>query len=130
MITPVDVTGPIGGVRYETAGTTSLVCDCRLVVALDILAPELRSFGIKEVQHSGAYEYRTTRAGTRACTRWDSPSTCIASRWASTDSTCHATTRVGQGPSCEEGSPVLNRLACELDRTGLFEQVITPDGRW
>jgi hypothetical protein len=33
----------------------------------------------------------------------------------------------GQGPSCEQDSAILNRLACELDRTGLFEQVITPD---
>jgi hypothetical protein len=63
MVTPVAVTGPIGGVRYESAGVTSLVCDCRLAVALDSVAPELRSFGIKEVQHSGAYVFRTTRSG-------------------------------------------------------------------
>src|SRR5260221_12041651 len=28
MVTPVAVTGPIGGIRYESGGTTSLVCDC------------------------------------------------------------------------------------------------------
>ncbi|HEX4338432.1 MAG TPA: extensin family protein [Polyangiaceae bacterium] len=127
MITPVDVTGPIGGVRYETAGTTSLVCDCRLVVALDMLAPELRSFGIKEVQHSGAYVYRTTRRG--------HPSLHALGLAIDVHRIAMGKHRLdvsrdyarGQGPSCEEGSPVLNRLACELDRTGLFEQIITPD---
>jgi hypothetical protein len=127
MVTPVAVTGPIGGVRYESAGATSLVCDCRLAVALDWLAPELRSFGIKEVQHSGAYVFRTTRSGR--------PSLHALGLAIDVHRVHAGTHRLdvsrdyarGQGPSCEQGSAVLNRLACELDRTGLFEQVITPD---
>jgi hypothetical protein len=127
LVTPVAVTGPIGGVRYESAGVTSLVCDCRLAVALDSVAPELRSFGIKEVQHSGAYVFRTTRSGRPSL---------HALGLAIDVHRIHAGAHRldvsrdyarGQGPSCEQSSPVLNRLACELDRTGLFEQVITPD---
>ena len=127
MVTPVDVTGPIGGVRYETAGTTSLVCDCRLAVALDWLAPELRSFGIKEVHHSGAYVYRTTRNGhpsLHALGLAIDVHRIAMGRHKLSVSRDYAR---GTGPSCDEDSPILNRLACEVTRTGLFEQVLTPD---
>jgi hypothetical protein len=127
MVTPVAVTGPIGGVRYESAGVTSLVCDCRLAVALDWLAPELRSFGVKEVQHSGAYVYRTTRHGHPSLHALGLAIDVHRIRMGDHRFSVKRDYARGQGPSCEEGSAILNRLACELDRTGLFEQVITPD---
>jgi hypothetical protein len=127
MVTPVDVTGPIGGVRYETAGTTSLVCDCRLAVALDWLAPELLSFGIAEVHHSGAYVYRTTHNGHPSLHALGLAIDVHRVRSGSRRLDVSRDYARGEGPSCDEGAPVLNRLACELSRTGLFEQVITPD---
>jgi len=128
MVTPIDVTGPIGGVRYETAGATSLVCDCRLAVALDWLAPELRSFGIERVEHSGAYVFRTTKNGHPSLHALG-----LAIDVHRVGPRSHHLLDVsrdyarGRRENCEDGSPTLNRLACELDRTGLFEQVITPD---
>jgi len=127
MVTPIAVTGPIGGVRYETAGVTSLVCDCRLAVALDWLGPELRSFGVKEVQHSGAYVYRTTRRGHPSLHALGLAIDVHRIRMGNHRLDVSRDYARGQGPSCQEGSAILNRLACELDRTGLFEQVITPD---
>jgi hypothetical protein len=127
MVTPVDITGPIGGVRYETSGATSLVCDCRLAVALDWLAPELRSFGIKEVHHSGAYVYRTTRRGHPSLHALGLAIDVHRVEMGKHKLDVSRDFARGQGRSCDESSPVLNRLACELDRTGLFEQVITPD---
>jgi hypothetical protein len=127
MVTPVAVTGKIGGIEYDTWGKSSLVCDCRLVVALDSLGPELRAFGVSEVRHSGAYVYRTTRRGGPSlhalglaidvhAVRVDNHGLVVA----------HDYVR-GEGPTCNPDSAVLNRLACELARTGLFQQVITPD---
>ncbi len=127
MVTPVAVTGPIGGVRYETAGVTSLVCDCRLAVALDWLGPELESFGIKQVEHSGAYVYRSTRSGRPSLHALGLAIDVHQLRIGGRRLLVSRDYQRGTGPSCEQGSPVLNRLACELDRTGLFEQVITPD---
>ncbi len=127
MVTPVAITGPIGGVRYESAGVTSLVCDCRLAVALDWLSPELRSFGVKEVQHSGAYVYRTTRHGGPSLHALGLAIDVHRIRMGNHRLSVKRDYARGQGRSCDEGSAILNRLACELDRTGLFEQVITPD---
>ena len=127
MVTPVAVTGPIGGVRYESAGTTSLVCDCRLAVALDWLAPELRAFGIREIHHSGAYVYRTTHSGAPSLHALGLAIDLHRFRTGAHGLEVSKDYARGQGPSCDQGSPILNRLACELDRTGLFQQVMTPD---
>lgn len=125
MVTPVAVRGSIGGVAYETAGHGALVCDCRLVVALDWLGPELRAHGVSSVRHSGAYAYRTTRRGR--------PS--LHAQGLAIDvhevRVLHSSYEVERdferNASCSEDSPVLNQLACDLKRTGLLEEVITPD---
>jgi hypothetical protein len=127
MATPIAVTGPIGGVRYETAGAPLIVCDCRLAVALGEIGPELQAFGITEVHHSGAYVYRTTRAGRPSLHALGLAIDVHQLRTTQHNfDVLHDYVR-GTGPSCKADSPTLNRLACELDRTGLFQQVITPD---
>jgi hypothetical protein len=127
MVTPVAVTGPIGGIRYESGGVTSIVCDCRLAVALDWLAPELRSFGIREIHHSGAYVYRTTRNGGPSLHALGLAIDLHRFRFGAQGLEVSKDYARGQGPSCEQDSPTLNRLACEVERTGLFQQVMTPD---
>jgi hypothetical protein len=127
MVTPISVTGPIGGVRYESEGKTSLVCDCRLAVALDWVAPELQSFGIKEIGHSGAYVYRTTRRGHPSLHARGLAIDVHRLRVRGRKLDVERDYLRGAGASCRPDSPILNRLACELDRSGLFEQVITPD---
>jgi len=125
--TPVAVRGPIGGIRYESGDRTPLVCDCRLVVALDRVAPELGSLGVTRVRYSGAYVYRTQRSGR--------PSLHAAGLAIDVHELGTSESRIevltdyarGAGPSCAGSLPLPNRLACELGRTGLFEEIITPD---
>lgn len=125
MVTPVAVTGSIGGVRYETVGHAPLVCDCRLVVALDWLGPELRSLGIRTVQHAGAYAYRTTRRGRPSL---HAQGLAIDVRALSIGGSHFEVERdYVRGSACESESSPLNRLACDVRRMGLLEEVITPD---
>lgn len=125
MRTPVEIVGAIDGIRFESAGAPVLVCDCRLAVALLWIAPELHGFGVTEVHHSGAYVYRTTRNG--------KPSLHAEGLAIDVHELRLARTRleVGKdferGARCAGGVPPLNRLACDLSRTGLFREVITPD---
>jgi hypothetical protein len=127
MVTPVAVRGPIGGVRYETAGRVPLVCDCRLVVALDWLGPELLAHGVRAVRHSGAYAYRTTHSGRPSL---HAQGLAIDVHGLSTGEGNLEVSKDyvrGSNPSCGPDSPPLNKLACDLGRTGLLEEVITPD---
>jgi hypothetical protein len=127
VATPVSITSPIAGIRYASQGKTSLVCDCRLAVALGWLGPELRAFGIHEVDHSGAYVYRTTHSGRPSLHAQglaiDVHALKVDRRtfWVSRDF------ERGGGDNCSPDSRMINRLSCELSRTGLFEEVITPD---
>ena len=125
MVTPVAVTGAIGGVRYETEGHAALVCDCRLVVALDWLGPELRSLGVRSIRHSGAYSYRTTRAGKPSL---HAQGLAIDVHALSIGSSRFEVERdYVRGGACEAETSPLNRLACDARRMGLLEEVITPD---
>lgn len=127
MVTPVAVRGSIGGVRYETAGRAPLVCDCRLVVALDWLGPELVSHGVRAVRHSGAYAYRTTHSG-RPSLHAQGLAIDVHGLLLGESKLEVLTDYVrGSNQSCDSDSPVLNKLACDLGRTGLLEEVITPD---
>lgn len=127
MVTPVAVTGPIGGVRYETAGRVPLVCDCRLVVALDWLGPELLSHGVRAIRHSGAYAYRTTHNGRPSLHAQGLAIDVHELSIGQNKFDVFKDYVRGMSPSCSSDSPPLNKLACDLGRTGLLEEVITPD---
>jgi hypothetical protein len=126
MRTPVSVVGSLGGVTYRSDGAPSLVCDCRLAVVLGRLGPELHRMGVTEVRHMGAYAYRTTRAGRTSLHAFglaiDVGGADVGGERLSVGDD-YLLGRV----SCEAGAPALNHLACELRRTGFFEEVITPD---
>lgn len=127
MVTPIHVTGPIGGVAYESGGRESIVCDCRLAVALGWLGPELRAFGIDEVHHSGAYVYRTTKSGRPSLHAQGLAIDVHILRVGRRRFEVSRDFERGAGADCGPDSRMINRLACELSRTGLFEEVITPD---
>jgi hypothetical protein len=125
MVTPVAVTGSIGGVRYDTEGHGALVCDCRLIVALDWLGPELRSLGVRAIRHSGAYAYRTTHSGRPSL---HAQGLAIDVHALSTSASRFEVERdYVRGGACASPSSTLNRLACDASRMGLLEEVITPD---
>lgn len=127
METPVEVRGDIGGVRYTSEGRRSLVCDCRLALALHWSAPVLTAWNISEVEHMGAYVNRTTRSGR--------PS--LHARGLALDAakfkSKHASHSVardyvrGLRSACRSDAPALNQMACQLRELGLFRELITPD---
>ena len=127
MQTPVRVTGDIGGVSYTQGGKPSLVCDCRLALALHWAAPVLRSWHITRIEHFGAYSNRTTRRGRPSlhalglaldAARFEFPdqSVSVARSYAR-----------GWGDGCSSAAPAVNRVVCGLRNLRLFRELITPD---
>jgi hypothetical protein len=125
--TPVVVSGPIGGVRYVAGAGLPLELDCRMALTLAEVAPIMTALNISDLRFSGAYVYRTSRVGrlslhahglaldvhaVRADGAWREVKTDFAR---------------GLGDGCADSAPMLNRLACELKRTGRFKEMLTPD---
>jgi hypothetical protein len=125
--TPVDVGGPIGGVRYLSQGKQSVVADCRLILALDWIAPSLRAQGITAVQHSGAYVYRTQKSGLPSLHARGLAIDVHALRYPDERVLVERDFARGLGDGCETDAPKLNRLTCSLRRIRLFQELITPD---
>jgi hypothetical protein len=59
--TPVEITGPVAGVRLAPRGRRAPIMDCELARALYEAAPVIRAVGVNELSFSGAYDYRTRR---------------------------------------------------------------------
>jgi hypothetical protein len=125
--TPVAASSPVGGVRWTITPAGPLVADCRLVLALAQVGPELAALGISEVRYSSAYSYRFTRTGRLS----------LHARGLAIDvhevKTPDGSARVlsdfarGVGDGCAPQLPLLNRAVCRLRAAGLFREVITPD---
>ena len=126
--TPVDVEGPIGGVRYTVGATAPLRADCRLVVALHRLGPGLLARGVTEVRYSGAYVYRTTHAGNRLSLHAHGLAIDVhgfvirGERY----TVKHDFARNRQAADCR-GLPPVNEIACWWRQTGMFRELLTPD---
>lgn len=127
MQTPVAVTGPIGAVRYVSQGRPTLVCDCRLALALHWSATVLSDFGVSEVAHLGAYAYRTTRSGRLSLHARGLALDVAALRVHDRRLTVVTDFARGLGDGCRQGAPTLNQVACRLRRLRLFRELITPD---
>lgn len=59
--TPVEVVGPLGGVRLTPRGRRAAIMDCSLARALLEAAPIFKAAGIDELAFSGAYDVRPRR---------------------------------------------------------------------
>jgi len=125
--TPVKARSPLAGVKWTTPGGGLLLADCRLVIALAKIAPELTALGVSEAIYSNAYSYRFTRHGRLSLhargLAIDVHEVVVFGR---RESVRHDFAR-GRGDGCQPTSPVLNRLACRLRGLGLFRELITPD---
>jgi len=124
--TPVVLKGPIGGIRYTLMGSP-IVCDCRLLVALSSVAPKLRALGVSEVRLAGAYSYRMARVGRLSLhafgLAFDVHEIVVHGIVLNVARDFARGLRDG----CAESSPALNRIACTLQTTGLFRELLTPD---
>jgi hypothetical protein len=124
--TPIVVDGPIEGIRFTSAGGP-LIADCRLVLALALVAPALTSYGVSDVRFSGAYVYRLSNKGRVS----------LHAYGLAID--LHGFTRLGIhyevqqdfhkgiGVTTAEDAPIANAFASRLRLSGLFHEYLTPD---
>lgn len=127
--TPIMVDGPIAGVRYYTGGNGPLIADCRLVLALALVGPELSAYGVSDVRFSGAYVFRLS-AKRRVS---------LHAYGLAID--MHGFTRLGVHYEVKRdfhkglattleaaaGAPVTNAIAARFHDSGLFHEYLTPD---
>lgn len=132
----VEVRGPLGGVYYESWSDKPFVIDCRLAVALAKTGPYLAEHKIVRARFSNAYSRRRMRRSGR----WSRHATGMAidiHSFTRTDGSVlelrnHYEQGLGDAADCvgraltEEGA-VLRALACQLSRSGLFDNVLDPD---
>lgn len=125
--TPIEVQGPLAGVRYFTWGDAPLVMSCRLAVALTWVGPILSSHGITEVRHSGAYVYRASRKTGRLSLHAHGLAIDLHAFSFGDGSSLSVQRGYAAGRTNPCAGPVLNHLACSLSATGLFRELLTPD---
>jgi hypothetical protein len=138
MATPVRIYGrKLGRTRYRARyGRKKMIMDCRLALSLRLASPLFRASGIRTVIHGDFYRWRRVETSGRL------------SRHAlglAIDAYAFINTKgrrisvkgsyeksLASRRSCE-GRPktwkgrVLRDLACDLDESGLFETILTPD---
>jgi hypothetical protein len=125
--TPVVVTSKIGNVSYYANGNVPLLLDCRMAMTLVTIAPILREHGVSKVRFSGAYVYRMSSKGRLSLhARGLALDVHEVVAGGKTFSVTRDFKR-GIGKDCQNHFPVLNRIACSLDRSGLFRELLTPD---
>ncbi|HMJ13006.1 MAG TPA: extensin family protein [Polyangiaceae bacterium] len=127
VVTPVEVTGPVAGIRYHAGAGLPFVCDCRLAVALAWLGPELKQLGVTDVRYSGVYVYRLSRVGRLSLHAYGHAIDLHEFRTGGERHVVKGDYRVGLSDPCARSAPLLNQVACRVKRLALFKEVLTPD---
>ncbi|MEZ4226552.1 MAG: extensin family protein [Polyangiaceae bacterium] len=125
--TPVVVKGDLGGVRYVAGAGLPLELDCRMAVTLQEVGPLLRALGVSDLRFSGAYVYRMSRVGRLSYHAYGLAIDVHALRDAAGWHEVKTDFARGLPDGCAPSAPALNRVACELKRTGRFKEMLTPD---
>ncbi len=127
VVTPVQVDGELGGIHYVATAGLPLVMDCRFAVTLWRIAPILKELGVSEMRYSGAYVYRMSSKGRLSLhangLAIDVHEMVVEGQKLSVK---HDFAR-GLDDGCSTSAPALNRVACQLKRTGVFRELLTPD---
>jgi hypothetical protein len=117
--TPIEVIGPVGGVRLLSRGKRPALMDCALALALADAGPLFRHAGVTGLSFSAAYDYRPIRGGTRLSEHAHGLAIDV-----------HAfETAAGRLDVQRDFSrgPTLRRLASGLQRHPRFRLILTPD---
>jgi hypothetical protein len=125
--TPIVVDGPISGIRYYTGTNGPLVADCRLVLALSLVAPELSAFGVSDVRFSGAYVYRLSNKGRVSLHAYGLAIDMHGFTRLGVRYEVEHDFRKGLGSALGEDAPVANAIATRFRNSGLFHEYLTPD---
>lgn len=123
--TPVLLTAPLDGVRFRSTDGRRFEADCRLVLALSQIAPELRALGVTEVRYSGTYVYRYSRAGRLSNHAYG---LAIDVHALTADNLVLEVKRdFSRGEACSTASGLLNRVACRVRSQRVFPEQLGPD---
>jgi hypothetical protein len=130
----VEITGPLGGVTYESWGQP-LVIDCSLAVSLDEAGRYILGLGFDRARFSSAYSRRNVR-GTNRPSKHSFGLAIDVHAFSNADDTLRIDRDYEQGlgddidcvgkPLTEAGA-TLKILQCQLVRSGLFYLVLSPD---
>ena len=128
VATPVLVNGPIGGVKFFS-DATPFIADCRLVLALSELAPELAEIGVSQVRFSGAYVYRVKTTGSGALSLHAyGLAIDVHDVWFGAERlNVKVNFTKGLGRECQPNLPRLNDLVCRVRERRMFKELLTPD---
>ena len=138
MATPIRVYGRrLGGVRYKARyGRKKMIMDCRLALALKLAGPVFKANGIRTVVHGDFYRWRRV-AGSGRLSRHALGLAIDAYAFINAKGRKIAvkgdyeknlaTRRSCEGFAKTWKGRALRGLACDLDASGLFETVLTPD---
>ena len=123
--TPVVLTAPLAGVRFRSTDGRRFEADCRLVLALSEVAPELRALGVSEVRYSVTYVYRYSRAGRLSNHAYG---LAIDVHALTVDGRVHEVKRdFERGEGCPGDAAALNRVACRVRALRIFQEQLGPD---
>jgi len=125
--TPIVVDGPIAGIRYYTGANGPLIADCRLVLALDLVGPELTAIGVSDVRFSGAYVYRLSNKGRVSLHAYGLAIDMHGFTRFGVHYEVQQDFRKGLGTALPADAPAVNAIAVHFHNSGLFHEYLTPD---
>jgi hypothetical protein len=125
--TPIVVDGPIAGIRFYTGGNGPLIADCRLVLALDLVAPSLTALGVSDVRFSGAYVYRLSNKGRISLHAYGLAIDLHGFTRFGVHYEVERDFQKGLGAAISPDAPPINAIATRLHDSGLFHEYLTPD---
>ena len=124
--TPIIVDGPIEGIRFNS-GSGPLIADCRLVLALALVAPALTSYGVSDIRFSGAYVYRLSNKGRVSLHAYGLAIDLHGFTRLGTHYEIQHDFHKGIGVTTDDDAPIANGFASRLRTSGLFHEYLTPD---
>jgi len=125
IATPVVLTGPLHGIRFYAPDKRAFLADCRLLVALDEIAPELTALGVSEVRFSGAYVYKLTHPGRLSMHALGLAADLHAFHVRGT--TLEVKRDFAHARGCASNIPLLNLALCRISAHGIFKEHLGPD---
>ena len=127
IATPVVLAGHLRGIRFYAPDHRPFLADCRLLLALDAIAPDLRSLGVSEVRFSGAYVYKLAHPGRMSMHAYGLAADLHAFHVGGTTLEVKRDFARARGADCASGAPALNLIACRIRAHGVFKEQLGPD---
>lgn len=132
----VEVTGPLGGIRWTASSARPFLLDCSLAVSLDEAGRYLAALGISEAVYSSTYSRRNVR-GTNRPSRHSYALAIDLHRFrgdalGTLEVSLDYEQGLGDAVDClgqptTVGGAVLRTLQCQFVYSGLFRTALSPD---